>query len=109
MTAFENATLNENGRALQLYLGVEFVHDSAFPLSAGDDVYVHPVGNIGFLVLEETALADAYPIEVTTPPDALQRTPDREMAGSLLDSVKQTVSANSNGDATQTNPDTTDH
>jgi hypothetical protein len=73
MTAFDKASLNPNGRALQLYLGVEFVHDSSFPLSPTDDVIIHPVGDVGLLVLEETALNSAYPIEVPEPPAALQR------------------------------------
>lgn len=75
MTAFEKASLNQNGRALQLYLGVELVNDSAFPLTPNDDVYVHPVGNIGFLVLAQSALRSAYPIRVNQPPEALQPTP----------------------------------
>lgn len=75
MTAYEDASLNRNGRALQLYLGVELVTDTAFPLGAEDDVYVHPVGNVGFLVLAQSALRSAYPIRVDQPPEPLQQTP----------------------------------
>lgn len=72
MTIYDQGTLNRNGRALQLYLGVELVHDSAFPLAEHNDVVVHPVGDVGFLVLDETALPGAYPIEVPAPPQQLQ-------------------------------------
>lgn len=72
MTEYADATLNQNGRALQLYLGVELVHDSAFPLAAEDDVFVHPIGRDGFLVLRQSALQSAYPITVDEPPEPLQ-------------------------------------
>lgn len=85
MTALDKATLNPNGRALQLYLGVELVHDSAFPLAADDDVFVHPVGNVGFLVLEESALNSAYPIEVPHPPESVDVSRTVETATNLLD------------------------
>ena len=72
MTAYEAATLNGNGNALQLYIGVKLATDTGFPLAEGDDVFIHPVGTEGFLVLRQSALQSAYPIAVDEPPDPLQ-------------------------------------
>lgn len=83
MTAFEQASLNANGRGLQLYLGVELVHDSAFPLAASDDVFVHPVGDIGFFVLDTSALRRAYPLSVDQPPEPLREPPENASDGIL--------------------------
>lgn len=98
MTTFEKASLNRNGRALQLYLSVELVNDSAFPLAPSDDVFVHPVGDVGFLVLAKNALRSAYPIRVEEPPkplrtgpeidvDALTETTDQQQTTSTTEST----------------------
>lgn len=75
MTAYEHASINQNGRGLQVYLGVDLVTDSTFPLGANDDVYVHPVGDVGLLLLECSAL-DEYPITVPEPPEQMCSAPD---------------------------------
>jgi hypothetical protein len=74
------AQLVANGDALQLYLRVPFVQDSAFPsVEAGDACLVHPTGTGGLLIQPVDDLQ--YPVHIDGPPDQLDLVAAADRAG----------------------------